>query len=91
MAGFHIFLTVHMSFKGCKYFCDESFWLTFLFQEREEAVSLFRSKRGKEIQREIAKKAKTFVPGAGLPEPKKATGKLFRFLFAVGWRTPNLV
>lgn len=63
----------------------------FLWQEREEAVSLFRSKRGKEIQREIAKKAKTFVPGAGLPEPKKATGKLFKFLFAVGWRTPNLV
>lgn len=53
-------------------------------QEREEAVSLFKSKRGKEIQREIAKKAKTFVPGAGLPEPKKATGKLFKIHFAVG-------
>ncbi|XP_054274900.1 U2 small nuclear ribonucleoprotein A'-like [Macrosteles quadrilineatus] len=43
-------------------------------KEREEAVTLFKSKRGREIQREIAKKAKTFVPGAGLPEPKKQTG-----------------
>ncbi|KAG8252589.1 U2 small nuclear ribonucleoprotein A' [Homalodisca vitripennis] len=43
-------------------------------KEREEAVALFKSKRGREIQREIAKKAKTFVPGAGLPEPKKPTG-----------------
>ncbi|KAE8739669.1 hypothetical protein FOCC_FOCC014827 [Frankliniella occidentalis] len=36
-------------------------------KEREEAKALFKSKVGKEIQREIAKKAKTFVPGAGLP------------------------
>ncbi|XP_034243085.1 U2 small nuclear ribonucleoprotein A' [Thrips palmi] len=36
-------------------------------KERDEAKTLFKSKVGKEIQREIAKKAKTFVPGAGLP------------------------
>lgn len=36
-------------------------------KERDEAKALFKSKAGKEIQKEIAKKAKTFVPGAGLP------------------------
>ena len=41
-------------------------------QEREEAINLFKSKKGKELQKEISK-AKTFVPGAGLPAPK--TGK----------------
>nr|CAD7417077.1 unnamed protein product [Timema poppensis] len=45
-----------------------------LFQEREEANSLFKSKKGKELQKEIAKKAKTFVPGAGLPESTKPSG-----------------
>ncbi|XP_071453473.1 U2 small nuclear ribonucleoprotein A' [Hetaerina americana] len=39
-------------------------------KEREEANTLFKSKRGKEMQREMAKKAKTFVPGAGLDAPK---------------------
>lgn len=39
-------------------------------KEREDAVTLFRSKRGRDLQKEIAKKAKTFVPGAGLPEAR---------------------
>ncbi|CAG2056154.1 unnamed protein product [Timema podura] len=43
-------------------------------KEREEANSLFKSKKGKELQKEIAKKAKTFVPGAGLPESTKPSG-----------------
>lgn len=38
-------------------------------------MALFKSKKGRELQREIAKKAKTFVPGAGLPEPRKQTGE----------------
>ncbi|EEB14539.1 U2 small nuclear ribonucleoprotein A', putative [Pediculus humanus corporis] len=38
-------------------------------KEREEAINLFKSKKGKELQKEISK-AKTFVPGAGLPAPK---------------------
>ncbi|KAJ1526645.1 hypothetical protein ONE63_008230 [Megalurothrips usitatus] len=41
-------------------------------KERDEAKTLFKSKVGKEIQREIAKKAKTFVPGAGLPVDTQA-------------------
>uniref|UniRef100_A0A1B6CPM3 Probable U2 small nuclear ribonucleoprotein A' n=1 Tax=Clastoptera arizonana TaxID=38151 RepID=A0A1B6CPM3_9HEMI len=43
-------------------------------KEREEAMSLFKSKKGRELQREIAKKAKTFIPGAGLPEARKTSG-----------------
>ncbi|XP_066993688.1 U2 small nuclear ribonucleoprotein A' [Anabrus simplex] len=43
-------------------------------KEREEAVALFKSKKGKELQKEIAKKAKTFVPGAGLAETSKPSG-----------------
>ncbi|KAG8240386.1 hypothetical protein J437_LFUL002528 [Ladona fulva] len=43
-------------------------------REREEANALFKSKKGKEIQREMAKKAKTFVPGAGLPDAPKPSG-----------------
>lgn len=45
-------------------------------KERDEAVILFKSKKGKELQREIAKKAKTFVPGANLQDAKKVSGKL---------------
>lgn len=40
-------------------------------KERDEAKVLFRSKRGKEIQKELLKKAKTFTAGAGLGEMKK--------------------
>lgn len=43
-------------------------------KERESAISLFKSKAGRELQREIAKKSKTFVPGAALPDSKKASG-----------------
>ncbi|XP_046387489.1 U2 small nuclear ribonucleoprotein A'-like [Ischnura elegans] len=43
-------------------------------KEREEANTLFKSKRGKEMQREMAKKAKTFVPGAGLSDTPKPSG-----------------
>jgi len=44
-------------------------------QEREDANTLFKSKKGKELQKEIAKKSKTFVPGAGLPDSSKPSGK----------------
>jgi U2 small nuclear ribonucleoprotein A' len=46
-------------------------------QEREDANTLFKSKKGKELQKEIAKKSKTFVPGAGLPDTAKPSGLLF--------------
>lgn len=39
-------------------------------KERDEANILFKSKKGKELQKEISKKAKTFVPGGNLPDPK---------------------
>lgn len=39
-------------------------------KEREEANTLFKSKKGKEMQKEIARKAKTFVPGGNMPDPK---------------------
>ena len=44
------------------------------WQEREDANTLFKSKKGKELQKEIAKKSKTFVPGAGLPDSSKPSG-----------------
>jgi len=37
-------------------------------KEREEAVEYFRSKRGKELAKEIAKKAKSQAPGVGIPD-----------------------
>ncbi|KAL0279424.1 UNVERIFIED_CONTAM: hypothetical protein PYX00_000988 [Menopon gallinae] len=40
-------------------------------KEREEAIALFRSKKGKELQKEIALKSRTFVPGAGLAAQTK--------------------
>ncbi|XP_026464726.1 probable U2 small nuclear ribonucleoprotein A' [Ctenocephalides felis] len=40
-------------------------------KEREEAIALFKSKKGKDIQKEIAKKPKTFVPGDKLNEQEK--------------------
>jgi U2 small nuclear ribonucleoprotein A' len=43
-------------------------------KEREDANALFKSKKGKELQKEIAKKSKTFVPGAGLPDSSKPSG-----------------
>uniref|UniRef100_T1J0P1 Probable U2 small nuclear ribonucleoprotein A' n=1 Tax=Strigamia maritima TaxID=126957 RepID=T1J0P1_STRMM len=35
-------------------------------KERDEANKLFKSKKGKQLEKEIARKAKTFVPGAEL-------------------------
>lgn len=43
-------------------------------KEREEAKTLFKSKKGKEIQKEISKRAKTFVPGANLDNAKQKNG-----------------
>lgn len=43
-------------------------------KEREEAKLLFKSKKGKELQKEISKRAKTFVPGGNLPNIAKAKG-----------------
>lgn len=40
-------------------------------KEKEEAKSLFKSKKGKEQLKEIEKKAKTFVPGGDMPNTKK--------------------
>ncbi|KAI5755612.1 U2 small nuclear ribonucleoprotein A' [Diaphorina citri] len=37
-------------------------------KEKQEAAALFKSKKGKELQKEISKKAKTFVPGAALQD-----------------------
>jgi U2 small nuclear ribonucleoprotein A' len=45
-------------------------------KERDEAKALFKSKKGKELQKEISRKAKTFVPGAGI-ESAKPQGKCF--------------
>lgn len=39
-------------------------------KERDEANILFKSKKGKEMQKEITRKAKTFVPGGNMPDPK---------------------
>lgn len=39
-------------------------------KERDDANALFKSKKGKEIQKEITRKAKTFVPGGNMPDPK---------------------
>lgn len=44
-------------------------------KERDEANALFKSKKGKEMQKEITRKAKTFVPGGNMPDPK-VTSKL---------------
>lgn len=45
-------------------------------KERNEAKSLFKSKKGKEIQKEISKRAKTFVPGGNIPDIAKSKGKV---------------
>nr|CAH7763705.1 unnamed protein product [Callosobruchus chinensis] len=43
-------------------------------KEREEAAALFKSKAGKEIQKEIIRKAKTFVPGGNITNAAKNKG-----------------
>lgn len=39
-------------------------------KDRKAANELFKSKKGKEIHKEITKRAKTFTPGAGLDKAK---------------------
>lgn len=40
-------------------------------------MTLFKSKKGRELQREIvSKKGKTFVPGAGLPKGTSPKGSV---------------
>jgi len=36
-------------------------------KEKEESAKLFKGKKGKQLEKEIGKKSKTFVPGANLP------------------------
>ncbi|XP_060529298.1 U2 small nuclear ribonucleoprotein A' [Cylas formicarius] len=43
-------------------------------KEREEAKVLFKSKKGKEIQKDIIKKSKTFVPGGSMHNLAKSRG-----------------
>lgn len=56
-----------------------------MWQEREDANALFKSKKGKELQKEIAKKSKTFVPGAGLPDTAKPSGNFCHCLLVVDY------
>ncbi|XP_075714380.1 U2 small nuclear ribonucleoprotein A' [Rhinoderma darwinii] len=42
--------------------------------EREEAASMFKGKRGAQLAKDIAKRSKTFTPGAGLQLEKKKSG-----------------
>nr|XP_060611470.1 U2 small nuclear ribonucleoprotein A' [Anolis sagrei ordinatus] len=43
-------------------------------KERQEAEKMFKGKRGAQLAKDIARRAKTFNPGAGLPTDKKKTG-----------------
>ncbi|XP_054716223.1 U2 small nuclear ribonucleoprotein A'-like [Uloborus diversus] len=46
-------------------------------KEKEESAKLFKGKRGKQLEKEIGKRSKTFVPGANLPSTstaEKSTG-----------------
>lgn len=43
-------------------------------KERDEAKNLFKSKKGKEIQKEINKRAKTFIPGGNMNNVAKTKG-----------------
>jgi len=43
-------------------------------KERDEAKLLFKSKRGKEIQKDIIKRSKTFVPGGNMHNLAKSRG-----------------
>lgn len=49
-------------------------------KEREEANTLFKSKKGKEIQKEINKRAKTFIPGANMNNIARTKGNMINFL-----------
>ncbi|XP_029814640.1 U2 small nuclear ribonucleoprotein A' [Manacus vitellinus] len=43
-------------------------------KERQEAEKMFKGKRGAQLAKDIARRAKTFNPGAGLPTDKKKAG-----------------
>ncbi|XP_066151887.1 U2 small nuclear ribonucleoprotein A' [Euwallacea fornicatus] len=43
-------------------------------KERDEAKTLFKSKRGKEIQKDIIKRSKTFIPGGNMHNLAKSRG-----------------
>ncbi|KAF7287336.1 small nuclear ribonucleoprotein polypeptide A'-like U2A [Rhynchophorus ferrugineus] len=43
-------------------------------KEREEAKTLFKSKKGKEIQKDIIKRSKTFIPGGNMHNIAKSKG-----------------
>jgi len=43
-------------------------------KEREEAKALFKSKKGKEIQKDIIKRSKTFTPGGNMHNIAKSKG-----------------
>ncbi|CAD7674203.1 unnamed protein product [Nyctereutes procyonoides] len=40
-------------------------------KERQEAEKMFKGKRGAQLAKDIARRSKTFSPGAGLPTDKK--------------------
>ncbi|KFO20505.1 U2 small nuclear ribonucleoprotein A', partial [Fukomys damarensis] len=42
--------------------------------ERQEAEKMFKGKRGAQLAKDIARRSKTFNPGAGLPADKKKGG-----------------
>lgn len=44
-------------------------------KERDEARTLFKSKRGKEIQKDIIKRSKTFIPGGNMHNLAKSKGR----------------
>lgn len=48
-------------------------------KERDEAKNLFKSKKGKEIQKEINKRAKTFIPGGNMSNIAKTKGKNYKY------------
>lgn len=43
-------------------------------KEREEALKLFKSKKGRQLEKDIAKKSKTFIPGQGVPDTSTSVG-----------------
>lgn len=43
-------------------------------KEQDEAKTLFRSKKGKEIQKDIIKRSKTFIPGGNMHNIAKSKG-----------------
>ncbi|KAM6426020.1 U2 small nuclear ribonucleoprotein A' [Liasis olivaceus] len=43
-------------------------------KERQEAEKMFKGKRGAQLAKDIARRAKTFNPGAGLPTDRKKAG-----------------